>query len=492
MVHQVHPEEYDVIVIGAGFSGIGMGIKLKEAGIDDFLILEGADSVGGTWRDNDYPGCACDIPSHLYSFSFEQSADWSRMFPPQSEIWAYLQRCVEKYGLVPHLRLSSRVDTAVFDEAELSWKVATGEGRLFRSRVLVSGMGGLSRPAYPEIPGLSRFAGISFHSARWDHGFDLAGKTVAVIGTGASAIQFVPQIVERVKTLLLFQRTPPWIVPKLDRPIGKWERWLYRNIPLARFLFRNFIYWRQEVRGIGFTIDPRLMGRATRIALRHLERQVADEALRNKLIPDYTIGCKRILISSDYYPALQKDNLELITTGIREVTADGIVDADGNEHKADAIILGTGFKATDPISPTRIFGIGGRELSDDWRDGPEAFLGISVAGYPNLFLMVGPNTGLGHNSMIFMIESQVRYAIKMIRQMSRRGVRAVDIKAGSQSQYNRGLQKTLEQSVWQSGCKSWYQTEDGKNTSIWPGASFSYWVRTLRPDMRHYDFADRP
>ncbi|MFQ6005827.1 MAG: flavin-containing monooxygenase [Woeseia sp.] len=491
MVDQDHPEEYDVIVIGAGFSGIGMGIKLKEAGIDNFLILESADSVGGTWRDNDYPGCACDIPSHLYSFSFEQSGDWSRMFPPQGEIWAYLQRCVQKYRLQQHLRLSSNVDTAVFDAAELTWRITTADGRLFRGRALVSGMGGLSRPAYPDIRGLSRFAGTVFHSARWDHGFDLAGKTVAVIGTGASAIQFVPRIVDRVKTLLLFQRTPPWIVPKLDRPIGRWERWLYRNIPFARFLFRNFIYWRQEVRGIGFTIDRRLMGRATRIALRHLARQVADEGLRNKLIPDYTIGCKRILISSDYYPALQKDNLDLITTGIREITADGIVDADGKEHEVDAIILGTGFQATDPIAPTRIFGIGGRELSEDWQHGPEAFLGISVAGYPNLFLMVGPNTGLGHNSMIFMIESQIRYTIKMLQQMSRRGVRAVDVKAEIQSQYNRELQKVLETSVWQSGCKSWYQTEDGKNTSIWPGASFSYWVKTLNPDSRHYDAADR-
>ncbi|MFQ5982594.1 MAG: flavin-containing monooxygenase, partial [Woeseiaceae bacterium] len=308
-----------------------------------------------------------------------------------------------------------------------------------------------------------------------------------VIGTGASAIQVVPQIVGRVKSLLLFQRTPPWVVPRLDRPIGGWERWLYRHVPLSRFLFRNLIYWRQEVRGIGFTIDPRLMGRAKRIALRHLKKQVADEQLRRKLNPDYTIGCKRILISSDFYPALQEDNLELITSGIREVTVDGIVDGDGHEHRVDAIILGTGFRATDPITPTRIFGIGGRELSSDWRDGPEAYLGINVAGYPNLFLLVGPNTGLGHNSMIFMIESQIRYTIKLLKKMSEQGAGVVEVKAESQERYNRDLQKTLAKTVWQSGCKSWYQTEDGKNTSIWPKSSFSYWAKTLRPDMRHYD-----
>ena len=272
-----------------------------------------------------------------------------------------------------------------------------------------------------------------------------------MIGTGASAIQFVPQIVDDVKSLLLFQRTPPWIVPKLDRPIRSWERWLYRYVPLARFLFRNFIYWRQEVRGIGFTIDPRLMGHANKIALEHLEKQVADEQLRNNLTPDYTIGCKRILISCDYYPALQRDNLSLIMTGIREITADSIVDDDGHEHQIDAIVLGTGFRATDPISPTLIFGIGGRELSHDWQNGPEAFLGINVAGYPNFFLLVGPNTGLGHNSMIFMIESQVRYTIKMLRKMSEEDIQAVDVKADSQEQFNRNLQRILAKSVWQSG-----------------------------------------
>ena len=491
MSHQNRPKLHDVIIIGAGFSGICMGIKLREAGIDNFLILESAESVGGTWRENDYPGCACDIPSHLYSYSFEQSSGWSRMFPPQQEIWEYLQHCVGKYGLDAHLRLNSNVERAVFDEELLEWKVTMDDGRSFAGRALVSGMGGLNRPAYPDIPGLSQFAGTSFHSARWDHGYAFEGRTVAVIGTGASAIQFVPQIVDKVKQLLLFQRTPPWIVPKPDRPIRNWEKRLYRYFPFARFLFRNFIYWRQEARGIGFTIDPRLMGRARRIALKHLQKNVTDRELRRQLTPDYTIGCKRILISSNYYPALQKDNLNLNTTGIRKITEDAVIDGEGHEHKVDAIVLGTGFRATDPITPTQIFGIGGRELSIDWRDGPEAFLGISVAGYPNLFILVGPNTGLGHNSMIFMIESQVRYTIKMLRKMSELGARAVDLKPKSQEHFNRDLQRSLAKTVWQSGCKSWYQTEDGKNSSIWPGSTFTYWAKTLKPDYRHYDFTDK-
>ncbi len=480
----------DAIIIGAGFSGICMSIKLKEAGMENFLILESADSVGGTWRENDYPGCACDIPSHLYSFSFEQSSDWSRMFPPQQEIWDYLRHCVDKYELASHLRLNSNVDKAVFDEAGACWQVTLDDGQSFTGKALVSGMGALNRPAYPDIPGLSEFSGTSFHSARWNHSYDFDGKTVAVIGTGASAIQFVPQIADKVKQLLLFQRTPPWVVPKLDRRFPSWERRIYRHLPFARVLFRNLIYWRQEVRGIGFTIDPRLMGRARRVALKHLEKQVADPALQEKLTPNYTIGCKRILISSDYYPALQKDNLSLNTSGIKCVTEDAVIDGDGREHKVDAIVLGTGFRATDPITPTRLLGIGGRDLSDDWRDGPEAFLGISVAGYPNLFLLVGPNTGLGHNSIIFMIEAQVRYTIKMLRKMLEQGVRAVDVKAESQDQFNRDIQRSLAKTVWQSGCKSWYQTEDGKNSSLWPGSTFTYWARTLNPNYRHYVFSD--
>lgn len=477
---------YDVVIVGSGFSGIGMGIKLLEAGIDSFVILERADDIGGTWRDNDYPGCACDIPSHLYSFSFETSAAWSRMFPEQAEILRYLKDCVAKYALTRHIRFGQNVVDATFDDKELQWLVHTATGDEYLGRTLVSGMGGLSRPAIPALEGHEKFRGRSFHSANWDHDYDLQDRAVAVIGTGASAVQFVPQIIDRVKSMALFQRTPPWIVPKLDRPIGERERWLYRNVPLTRRLFRHFIYWRQEVRGIGFTIDSRLMVRARKIALEHLHEQVASETLRKQLTPDYTIGCKRILISNDYYPALQKSNLSLVTNGIDHINANGIVDGDGRQHDVDAIIYGTGFHATDPLTPTRIFGLGGRDLAAAWADGPEAFLGINVSGFPNLFLLMGPNTGLGHNSMIFMIESQIRYTVKMLGDLLACRTSALDVRPDEQRKYNDVLQRRLARTVWSSGCRSWYQTAAGRHPVLWPGFTFSYWWRTLRPAMRKY------
>ena len=309
-----------------------------------------------------------------------------------------------------------------------------------------------------------------------------------MIGTGASAIQFVPQIVDRVEDLYLFQRTPPWIVPKIDWPIPASLRWCFRNLPFTRYLFRSFIYWRQEFRGIGFTIDPRLMKKARKIALDHLEASVADESLRKKLTPDYTIGCKRILISNDYYPALQKDNLELVTDAVQSVDSTGITDVTGRHFEVDAIIFGTGFHATDPLTPMRIFGEHGRELGQDWAAGPEAYFGISVNGYPNLFLLMGPNTGLGHNSMVFMIESQVAYVVKLLKAMRSTGVSTARVKRDVQTAYNDKLATMLAKTVWSSGCKSWYQTDDGKQAVLWPGSTVSYWRKTRRPELRHYDF----
>ena len=482
---------YDVAIIGAGFSGICMGIKLREAGISNFVIMERAEDAGGTWRANDYPGCACDIPSHLYSFSFEPKADLSCLFPRQPEIQDYLLHCVEKYGLRAYIRMHTNLDQAVYDDAKNLWRLSSSDGETFFARALVSGMGGLSRPAIPALPGLDTFEGTTFHSAQWNHDYDLGGKKVAVIGTGASAIQFVPQIVDAVGQLVLFQRTPPWIVPRPDRHIFGWEKWLYRHFPLTQRLFRTFIYWRQEVRGIGFTISPKLMQKATKIALQHLQKSVADPGLRQDLTPDYTIGCKRILISNDYYPALQEDNLTLVRRGIRQITRDGIIDDHGHHHSVDAIIFGTGFHATDPLKPTRIFGLGGRELADDWKQGPEAFLGISVNGYPNMFLLMGPNTGLGHNSMIFMIEAQVRYTLRILQRLLSGRVAAYDVKAGDQAAFNKDLQDTFAGTVWASGCDSWYQTAAGRQTVLWPGFTFSYWFRTRRPDLSHYTVTER-
>lgn len=463
-----------------------MGIQLKQSGLDDFLILEQDTGIGGTWRDNDYPGCACDVPSHLYSFSFEGNPDWSRTYPSQAEIKAYLEACTTKYALRSHLRFKSQVTEARYIDDACEWQVELSSGKVFRARALVSGMGALSRPGFADIPGMDLFQGESFHSACWNHDCDLAGKNVAVIGTGASAIQFVPQIVDQVDALTLFQRTPPWIVPKADKPISKWMKWCFRYLPPTRFLMRSFIYWSLELRGVGFTLDPRLMTPARKIALRHIEKSIDDESLRQRVTPDYTMGCKRILISNDYYPALQHENLELVTDPVDRITATGVIDVTGREFDADAIIFATGFNATDPLTPTRIYGSGGRELAEDWRNGPEAYLGISVAGYPNFFMLMGPNTGLGHNSMVFMIEAQIRYTLALIKNLLNDDKKALDIDAEQQCKYNLAIQGDLRRTVWTSGCKSWYQTADGRHPVLWPGFTFTYWAKTLRPKLRRY------
>lgn len=473
-------EAKQVLIIGSGFAGLGMAIKLREAGIEDFQILERGSDVGGTWRDNHYPGCACDVQSHLYSFSFEPNPDWTRMFARQPEIRAYLEKCADKYDLRRHIVFGANVQTARYDDASASWTVTTADGRSFKAQVLVSGMGGLSNPAMPNVKGLEKFKGKAFHSAHWDHSYDLAGKKVAVIGTGASAIQFVPQIQKVAGRVDLYQRTAPWIMPKPDRAIGHVERSLYRKFPALQSAYRTAIYWLMESRVLGFAVNPKLMTLVQGIARSHIRKQIADPALRAKVTPDYTIGCKRILISNDYYPALAQDNVEVITDGIREVRANSIVDANGVERKVDAIIYGTGFKAQDPMPRGTVFGKGGVDLLDAWKDGPEAYLGLSVAGFPNFFMLVGPNTGLGHNSMVFMIESQVAYVMDALKTMKARQLRAVDVKPDAQVSFNKGIQGKLTKTVWTSGCKSWYVDANGKNTTLWPGFTFVYRGKTRR------------
>ncbi len=441
-----------ILIIGAGFGGLALGIRLKRAGVQDFVILESAPRLGGTWRDNHYPGAACDVESHLYSFSFEPSASWTRQFAPQREILAYLERCSDKYGLGPHIRLGTRVTGASLDERSGIWEVfsrdvETGEVRTTRARVLVSACGGLSRPAYPDIAGLSSFSGKTMHSARWDDGYSLARKRVAVIGTGASAIQIVPAIAPLVDKLYVFQRTPPWIVPKRDRVISPWARRLFRGAPLLQRLVRANLYWRNELYGCGFVVDSRLMRPAHRAALRHLQRSVADPGLRARLTPSYVIGCKRILPTDDYYPALQRSNVELVTDGIREIAAGGVVTHDGaggaRERSVDALVLATGFRAAEGKAlPLR--GRGGRELSSAWSDGAQAYLGTTVAGFPNVFFIVGPNTGLGHTSMVLMIESQVEYIIDCVRQMQGRGLKWIRRSSRGSGGLQRAPSRTTE------------------------------------------------
>ncbi|MFI6451367.1 flavin-containing monooxygenase [Streptosporangium amethystogenes] len=480
----MHP---GITIIGTGFAGLGMAIKLKEAGYHDFVILEKAGDLGGTWRDNTYPGCACDVPSHMYSFSYELNSGWSRMFAPQTEIWDYLRACVDKYDLAPHLRFGKEVVGLEYDDATRDWRVSVAGEETFTTNAVVSGIGALHVPSLPTIPGRESFTGVSFHSAEWDHSVDLTGKRVAVIGTGASAVQFVPQIAGKVSSLHLFQRTPPWIQPKPDFPFSSRAKRIL-GLPGAARALRNSIYWVLETRALGFAVDPRLMRIHERMALSHLARQVPDPALRARLTPDYTIGCKRILISNDYYPALGRENVELITEGVREIGENSIVDSTGREIEVDVIIYGTGFKVIEVLDEQQIIGRNGRKIQEAWQDGVEAYYGITTAGFPNLFFLLGPNTGLGHNSVVFMIESQVRYILDCLRLLSRTKARALDVRPEAQRDYNDRLQGRLNHLVWnEGGCRSWYLDEHGVNRTVWPGFTFEYWARTRRPKPEAYE-----
>ncbi|TDD28875.1 NAD(P)/FAD-dependent oxidoreductase [Actinomadura sp. KC06] len=477
---------YKVVVIGTGFSGLGMAIGLKRSGVHDFVILEKADEVGGTWRENTYPGCACDIMSLLYSYSFEPNTGWSRMFPKQRELLQYIKDIVDKYDLAQHIRFNTEVTGSEYDDATDTWQVFTAGGEVVRGRALVSGMGPLHRPSIPDLPGLASFEGTTFHSAEWDHSYDLTGRRVAVIGTGASAIQFVPQIAKRTGHLTVFQRTPPWIIPKPDRPVTGLERTLFRRVPIVQRGYRNGVYLMQESFVLGFK-NPRLLKAASSLARLHLARQVPDRDLRRKLTPDYTMGCKRTLVSSDYYPALMRPDVELTTEGIAEVRARSIVTRDGREHEVDAIIFGTGFHVTDAFEDARIVGRHGLKIQDAWKDGIQAHLGVTVAGFPNLFLLLGPNSGLGHNSMIFIIEAQVRYVLQCLAMLDGAGGSRISVRPSVQDKFNTWVQRKSEGAVWVAGgCDSWYLDRNGVNRAAWPASTVSFWLRTRRLDPRDF------
>ncbi len=477
-----------VLIIGTGFAGLGMAIRLKQAGIDDFTILEQASGVGGVWRDNHYPGVACDVESHLYSFSFEPNPNWSRQFAPRAEILAYLEHCATKYGVRPHIRFNAGAKSAVFDERTGIWTVEATDGTTIRARVVVSGAGhALSRPITPDIAGIGSFAGKIFHSARWDDSFAIEGKRVAVIGTGASAIQIVPAIAPKVGQLLLYQRTPAWVVPKPDHVITERQQDRYRRMPFLQTLARQSIYWKREALALGFVVEPRILKLVEGLALRYLKASVKDPALRAKLTPSYRFGCKRILPTNEYYPALCRDNVEVVTDGIAEIRANGIVTKDGTERTVDAIVLATGFEAAEAMSGFDVRGRGGLTLNDAWKNGIEAYLGTSIAGFPNMFLLIGPNTGLGHSSMVFMIESQIAYVLDAIKTMRAKSVKLVEVRADAQARYNTRLQERLKNTVWASGCASWYQAKNGKNTTLWPGFTFEFRMKTRRFDPEAYE-----
>ncbi len=480
------PGHVRIAIIGSGFSGLGMAIKLKEAGIHDFVVLERGDEIGGTWRDNTYPGCQCDVPSNLYSFSFAPNPNWTRTFPLQAEIQDYLRDVADRFGVRRFVRFGQELTAAEWDEAERVWRIEASGGT-FTAKFVISAIGGLSTPSLPEIPGLDRFQGTTFHSAQWDHEHDLRGERVAVIGTGASAIQFVPRIQPEVARLTVFQRTPPWIMPHRDRATTRFERRLFRRVPGVQRLVRNAVYWGRETYALGF-MNKRFAKPPEAIARRHLERSVPDEELRTKLTPVYTIGCKRILPSNDYLPTLLEPNVELVTDGIREIRERSIVSGDGREHEVDTIILGTGFLATDVPLAKYIRGADGRSLDEMWNGSFEAYLGTTMANAPNLFWLFGPNTGLGHTSILVMLEAQIGYVMAALRAIEREGIDRIETRPEVQRAYNEKVQRALQGTVWNSGgCSSYYLDRNGRNSSIWPGFTFAFRRRTRSFDLADYE-----
>jgi len=473
-------EHHDVVIAGSGFSGIAMALELLRQGREDVVILERADDLGGTWRDNSYPGCACDIPSIVYSLAGEPNPGWTQAFAGQEEIWAYLRGVAERHGLPARMRFGCELLAATWDVADAVWRLETSTGPL-TAGVLVSAVGALTDPAVPDLPGLDRFAGTAFHSARWDHGHDLRGRRVAVVGTGASAVQFVPEIRPDVQRLVVFQRTPPWVIGRLEVALGaRWRRFLAR-VPVAGRLVRGAVCAALESRHALYR-HPRLMaalneGQGRRL----LARQVADPELRARLTPAYRMGCKRLLLSNTWYPALTAGNVDVVTDGIREVVADGIVDDAGTHHRIDTIIFATGFRVTDQPIAQRVVGRDGRTLDDVWEGSPQAYYGTAVAGFPNFFMLLGPNTGLGHNSVLLMIESQLRYISAALAYRDRHGVAWIEPRAEAQAAYVAEVDAAMAGSVWTAGgCVSWYQDRTGRVSTLWPGTARSFGRRIGR------------
>jgi cation diffusion facilitator CzcD-associated flavoprotein CzcO len=483
-------ERYRVAIIGAGFSGLGLAIRLRQRGTTDFVVLERGHTVGGTWRDNTYPGATCDVPSNLYSFSFAPNASWSRSFSAQDEIQTYLEHCAARFDVLPYLRRGHEVVRAAWNDAQQCWDVDTVAGPL-QASVLVSARGPLSEPCLPVLPGLGDFKGTIFHSARWDHDHVLSGERVAVVGTGASAVQFVPRIQPAAAQMHVFQRTPPWVLPRRDRALSALEHALFRRLPATQLAARAAIYWGREAYVLGFVGDPARRkaraGVAVEMARRHLQRQVPDPELRARLTPSYELGCKRVLISSDYYPALCQPNVELVTDQIDRVTPTGIRTVDGRARPVDTIIFGTGFDVTGIGAAAHTIGRHGRTLAQAWERRVAAYKGMAVPDFPNLFLMVGPNTGLGHSSMVFVIESQIAYLLGALDAMARTGATSVDVRPAALASWEDEIVNRSADSVWtQGGCRSWYLDGAGRNVAIWPGSSWSYRRATRRFDLGAY------
>lgn len=481
-------ERVRVLVVGAGLSGICMAVKLREAGMLDFAVIDRAEEIGGTWRDNTYPGCACDVPSALYSFSFEPKADWSRFYAGQEEIRAYAHTVAERHGVVPHLRLGVDMEEAAWDEVAQRWRVRTSAGE-YEAQVLVAGTGPWHEPVYPDLPGLDDFAGEVFHSSRWNHDHDLRGRRVAVVGSGASAVQFVPEIAPAVERLHLFQRTPHWVLPKADRPLTRFEQRLFARAPGVLRVFRSVLYNLSELLGHGLRRE-RAMRHLQRIGERHLQRQVRDPELRATLTPRYTLGCKRTLFSNVYYPALARENVEVVPAAVAEVRANSVVGADGVERAVDTIVLGTGFKLLDMPIAKLLRGADGRTMADVWRGSPRGYLGTTVAGFPNAFVLLGPNLGNGHSSATVIMEDQARYVVDALRTMDSLGLASVDVLPDAQEEFNARVDAALAGTTWNAGgCASYYLDSNGRNSFMYPWSTLHYRRRTRRFDVHNYAVA---
>lgn len=478
-----------IAIIGSGFGGLGMAHYLKQAGVHDFRIFEKSQDLGGVWRDNAYPGAACDVASHLYSFAFEPHYPWSRRYGPQKEIHAYLAHVADKYDIRRHIRFDREVSGATFDESRGVWVIRFTDGQVHEARVLICAVGQLNRPKLPELPGLDKFRGHAFHSAHWDQAYDFRGKTVAVIGTGPSAVQFVPAIAPRVKKLHVYQRSPNWTLPKFDGSYTRLERWLLTNLPFLHTLDRWRIYWWYEFLAAALQNRSRV-GILSRLVLRIaagllMHKQVKDAALRTKLLPDAPIGCKRILLSNEWLPALARPNVEVVTEPLVEVTETGLRSADGRLREVDALIYGTGFASTQFLAPMDFRGLGDASLRQRWKDGAESYLGLAVSGFPNLFMLYGPNSNLGTGSIIFMLERQQRYITTLVREMAERELAWIDVAPEAERAFNAEVNARSGDLVYTGGCTNWYLT-NGRNTNNWVGYMSEYARRLRRPLLEHF------
>ena len=477
-----------VAVIGAGAGGLCMAIGLRNRGITDFLVLEKSDGVGGTWRDNTYPGSGCDVPSHFYSFSFAPNPDWSRKWAAQPEILDYFEGLVDRFGLGPHLRFGTEVTELSWSDDDRRWTLRTDAGDTIHARVVVCGLGQLNSPYVPDIPGLGSFRGPVFHSARWDHTHDLTGERVGVIGIGASAIQFVPPVARVAGHTTLFQRSANYVAPKPDREFRPWERWVFRHVPGVRTLYRAWTWARLEARFSIMARDSRLGTLLVRRFEAGVAPMISEDLPREALVPDYRPGCKRILLSDDWYPTLLRDDVDVVTSDVVEVTPDGVTTADGRHVELDALVFGTGFRSTRFLTPMKVTGAGGRDLNEVWDGGAVAYMGLSVAGFPNFFLLYGPNTNLGHNSILFMIEQQVGYVMAALEQLERRGAAAIDVTEAALGEWDREMRRRSAETVWAGDCTSWYKTDDGRVTNNWVGHTYEYRRRARHPQWDDWRF----